>query len=99
MIFHSDRDSEWCSADFARVCARWKVRQSMGRVGSCFDNAVGDAGELAVAEGVPGVWRVDRRRGTFTVHAVQEDVPFTLQVSRAVHGELRDLASWLSLTP
>ncbi|WP_431899407.1 DNA glycosylase AlkZ-like family protein [Micromonospora chalcea] len=42
---------------------------------------------------------VDRRRGTFTVHAVQEDVPFTLQVSRAVHDELRDLASWLSLTP
>ncbi|WP_370446810.1 DDE-type integrase/transposase/recombinase [Micromonospora sp. LHW51205] len=59
VIFHSDRDSECCSADFARVCARWKVRQSMGRVGSCFDNAVGDAGELAVAEGVPGVWRVD----------------------------------------
>ncbi|WFE30910.1 hypothetical protein [Micromonospora sp. WMMD975] len=41
----------------------------------------------------------DRRRGTFTVHAVQEDVPLTLQVSRAVHDELRDLASWLSLTP
>lgn len=32
-----------CSADFARVCARWKVRQSMGRVGSCFDNAVAGA--------------------------------------------------------
>ncbi|MEU8219638.1 crosslink repair DNA glycosylase YcaQ family protein [Micromonospora taraxaci] len=131
---------------------------------------VGDAGEPAVVEGVPGVWRVDpaalgqpftgrtallspfdrlvhdrvrleelfeyeyvlemykpkvnrrwgyfalpilhgdrlvgkvdatadRRRGTFTVHAVHEDVPFTGQVSRAVHDELRDLASWLSLTP
>ncbi|NHO82123.1 MULTISPECIES: integrase core domain-containing protein [unclassified Micromonospora] len=43
VIFHSDRDSEYCSADFARVCARWKVRQSMGRVGSCFDNAVAEA--------------------------------------------------------
>ncbi|MDG4837797.1 crosslink repair DNA glycosylase YcaQ family protein [Micromonospora sp. WMMD967] len=41
----------------------------------------------------------DRRRGTFTVHAVHEDVPFIPQVSRAVHDELRDLASWLSLTP
>lgn len=43
VIFHSDRGSEYCSADFARVCARWKVRQSMGRVGSCFDNAVAEA--------------------------------------------------------
>ncbi|MEV1154647.1 crosslink repair DNA glycosylase YcaQ family protein [Micromonospora chokoriensis] len=131
---------------------------------------VGDAGEPAVVEGVPGVWRVDpaalgqpftgrtallspfdrlvhdrvrleelfeyeyvlemykpkanrrwgyfalpilhgdrlvgkvdatadRRRGTFTVHAVHEDVPLAPQVSRAVHDELRDLASWLSLTP
>ena len=31
------------SADFARACARWRVRQSMGRVGSCFDNAVAEA--------------------------------------------------------
>ncbi|MFF5181983.1 IS3 family transposase [Micromonospora sp. NPDC000316] len=43
VIFHSDRGSEYCSADFARACARWKVRQSMGRVGSCFDNAVAEA--------------------------------------------------------
>ncbi|WP_345137396.1 DDE-type integrase/transposase/recombinase [Dactylosporangium darangshiense] len=45
VIFHSDRGSEgeYTSADFARACARWKVRQSMGRVGSCFDNAVAEA--------------------------------------------------------
>jgi transposase InsO family protein len=43
VIFHSDRGSEYCSADFARACNRWKVRQSMGRVGSCFDNAVAEA--------------------------------------------------------
>ncbi|MEU4716746.1 DDE-type integrase/transposase/recombinase [Micromonospora purpureochromogenes] len=43
VIFHSDRGSEYASADFARVCARWRVRQSMGRVGSCFDNAVAEA--------------------------------------------------------
>ncbi|MEV4387106.1 crosslink repair DNA glycosylase YcaQ family protein [Micromonospora sp. NPDC049580] len=40
----------------------------------------------------------DRRRGTFTVHAVHEDVPFTAELTRAVHDELRDLASWLKLT-
>ncbi len=53
VIFRSDRGSEYCSADFARVCARarrpsssappWQVRQSMGRVGSCFDNAAAEA--------------------------------------------------------
>jgi putative transposase len=43
VIFHSDRGSEYTSADFARACARWQVRQSMGRVGSCFDNAVAEA--------------------------------------------------------
>jgi uncharacterized protein len=129
---------------------------------------VGDAGEPAVVEGVPGVWRVDpealgqpfagrtallspfdrlvhdrvrladlfeyeyvlemykpkagrrwgyfalpilhddrlvgkvdatadRRRGTLTVHAVHEDVPFTPAVTGAVRDELHDLASWLSL--
>jgi len=43
VIFHSDRGSEYTSAAFAAACARWKVRQSMGRVGSCFDNAVAEA--------------------------------------------------------
>ncbi|MGC5307390.1 DNA glycosylase AlkZ-like family protein [Micromonospora zamorensis] len=40
----------------------------------------------------------DRRRGVLIVHAVHEDVPFTPEVTRAVHDELHDLASWLSLT-
>ncbi|MFD6568282.1 hypothetical protein [Micromonospora profundi] len=41
VVFHSDRSSEGeCTlADFARACARCKVRQSMGRDGSCFDAA------------------------------------------------------------
>jgi transposase InsO family protein len=43
VIFHSDRGSEYTSAEFGRACARWQVRQSMGRVGSCFDNAVAEA--------------------------------------------------------
>jgi putative transposase len=43
VIFHSDRGSEYTSAEFAKACARWDVHQSMGRVGSCFDNAVAEA--------------------------------------------------------
>jgi transposase InsO family protein len=43
VIFHSDRGSEYTSAAYAQACQRWGVRQSMGRVGSCLDNAVAEA--------------------------------------------------------
>lgn len=43
VIFHSDRGSEYASRKFARACRRLGVTQSMGRVGSCFDNAVSEA--------------------------------------------------------
>ncbi|MFJ8502162.1 IS3 family transposase [Streptomyces sp. NPDC093992] len=43
VIFHSDRGSEYGSRRFRRVCRRLGVTQSMGRVGSCFDNAVSEA--------------------------------------------------------
>lgn len=43
VIFHSDRGSEYTSRAFHDACRRWGVWQSMGRVGSCFDNAVSEA--------------------------------------------------------
>jgi len=43
VIFHSDRGSEYQSRRFRRTCRRLGVTQSMGRVGSCFDNAVSEA--------------------------------------------------------
>lgn len=43
VIFHGDRGSEYGSRRFRRVCRRLGVTQSMGRVGSCFDNAVSEA--------------------------------------------------------
>lgn len=43
VIFHSDRGSEYTSRKFARACRKLGVTQSMGRVGSCFDNAVSEA--------------------------------------------------------
>ena len=43
MIFHSDRGSEYTSRKFGRTCRKLGVFQSMGRVGSCFGNAVSEA--------------------------------------------------------
>ncbi|MBT2508588.1 IS3 family transposase [Streptomyces sp. ISL-98] len=43
VIFHSDRGSKYGSRRFRRACRKLGVFQSMGRVGSCFDNAVSEA--------------------------------------------------------
>ena len=43
VIFHTDRGSTYTAKDFTKLCGRLGVRQSMGRVGSCFDNAASEA--------------------------------------------------------
>lgn len=44
VIFHSDRGSTYTAADFTRLCKdKLGIRQSMGRVGSCFDNAAAES--------------------------------------------------------
>jgi transposase InsO family protein len=42
-IFHSDRGSNYISAEFAGVLERLGIRQSVGRTGSCFDNALAES--------------------------------------------------------
>jgi transposase InsO family protein len=42
-IFHSDRGAQYTSAGFAAVCDDRGIRRSMGRTGSCLDNAVAEA--------------------------------------------------------
>jgi uncharacterized protein YcaQ len=39
----------------------------------------------------------DHAAGLLRVHAVHEDEPFTRPITKAVHREIRDLASWLDL--
>jgi putative transposase len=41
--FHTDRGSTYTANDFTTLCRKLGVRQSMGRVGSCFDNAASEA--------------------------------------------------------
>jgi transposase InsO family protein len=43
VIFHSDRGSEYSADLFETACGRLGVTQSMGRVGSCFDNAASES--------------------------------------------------------
>lgn len=44
VIFHSDRGSTYTAGGFVTLCRdRLGIRQSMGRVGSCFDNAAAES--------------------------------------------------------
>lgn len=43
VIFHSDRGSTYTAYDFTRLCDRFGIVQSMGRTGSCFDNAAAES--------------------------------------------------------
>ena len=47
-VFHSDRGSNYTSGDFAVTLERMGIRQSVGRTGSCFDNALAESFNAAV---------------------------------------------------
>jgi transposase InsO family protein len=42
-IFHSDRGSNYTSGDFAEALKRLVIRQSVGRTGICYDNALAES--------------------------------------------------------
>ena len=42
-IFHSDRGSNYTSAEFAGALEGLGIRQSVGRTGICFDNALSES--------------------------------------------------------
>jgi transposase InsO family protein len=42
-IFHSDHGSQYTSADFRAALAELELRQSLGRTGDCFDNALAES--------------------------------------------------------
>jgi putative transposase len=43
VIFHTDRGSTYTANAFTKLCRKRGIHQSMGRVGSCFDNAAAEA--------------------------------------------------------
>jgi transposase InsO family protein len=61
-IFHSDRGSNYTSAEFAAVLESLGIRQSAGRTGSCFDNALAQCRLIKVlAFRCPHIHRRTRR--------------------------------------
>ena len=42
-IFHSDRGSQYTSADYAEIMNTYGIRASVGRIGSCYDNAAAES--------------------------------------------------------
>jgi transposase InsO family protein len=42
-IFHSDRGTQYTSAEFTRYCQHKRVRTSLGRTGVCWDNAAAES--------------------------------------------------------
>jgi transposase InsO family protein len=67
-IFHSDRGSNYTSAEFAAVLRELSIRQSAGRTGSCFDNALAESFNAAV--------KVERVHRTVypTIRKAREDI-------------------------
>jgi putative transposase len=67
-IFHSDRGSNYTSAEFAAVLEGLGIRQSVGRTGSCFDNALAESFNAAV--------KVERVHRTVypTIRKAREDI-------------------------
>jgi putative transposase len=47
-VFHSDRGSNYTSAEFAGVLERLGIRQSVGRTGTCYDNALAESFNASV---------------------------------------------------
>jgi putative transposase len=43
VIFHSDRGSTYTADAFTRACKHHRIRQSMGRTGTCLDNAAAES--------------------------------------------------------
>lgn len=73
VIFHSDRGSQYTSAEFRALCEAHRVKQSMGKTGVCWDNALAESFfatyKLELIE--PRSWPTRARTRTETVHWIE----------------------------
>ncbi|BBY60949.1 hypothetical protein MSAR_40850 [Mycolicibacterium sarraceniae] len=83
VIFHTDRGSTYTAKAFTTLCRTVGIRQSMGRVGSCFDNAAAEAFFSSLE------WEVLSRnqfRDTFHAQAVVIDWCYTFYNHQRRHS-------------
>jgi len=73
VIFHSDRGSQYSAAEFRALCAGHGVKQSMGKTGVCWDNALAESFfatyKLELIE--PRSWPTRARTRMATVHWIE----------------------------
>lgn len=73
VIFHSDRGSQYSSAECRALCDVHGVKQSMGKTGVCWDNALAESFfatyKLELVE--PRSWPTRTRTRTATVHWIE----------------------------
>jgi transposase InsO family protein len=73
VIFHSDRGSQYSSAEFRALCDVHGVKRSMGKTGVCWDNALAESFfatyKLELIE--PRSWPTRARTRTATVHWIE----------------------------
>jgi transposase InsO family protein len=73
VIFHSDRGSQYTSAEFGALCETHGVKQSMGTTGVCWDNALAESFfatyKLELIE--LRSWPTRARTRTATVHWIE----------------------------
>jgi transposase InsO family protein len=84
-IFHADRGSQYTSAEFAAALAALNLRGSVGRTGTCFDNAL--------AESFNGALKVERVHRTVypTRTKAQHDIARYIEIfynRRRIHSTL-----------
>jgi putative transposase len=71
VIFHADRGTQYTSDQFAKAVKAIDARRSMGRIGSCFDNALAESFNAAVK-----VERVNRMRYATIEEAIRDVVRY-----------------------
>jgi transposase InsO family protein len=73
VIFHSDKGSQYSSAEYRSLCDEHGVKQSMGKTGVCWDNALAESFfatyKLELIE--PRSWPTRARTRTATVHWIE----------------------------
>lgn len=70
-VFHSDRGTQYTSHEFAEFCTTHHITRSMGRTGTCYDNALAESVNAAIKNE-----RVNRTVYPTRKHAIQDIVSY-----------------------